>query len=441
MKFSELEALSRILKAYEKIRHIKRINDNLIEIVCDDDRFYFDMTRSNSCVFIAPKALIASKNYSAPFDVMLSKINQAKILDCLMLNKDRILRFCLQIQKSYKQEQMLLQFEFSGKHTNVILLTKDEIILEALRHIPAHKSSRFIKVGTKLTPPPPNPKPPIMQNLSKDEILEILKNNYNSLINTQLSLKKQNLISSLKKQKSKLENLLDSLPKKQDLIIQSQNLNANATLLLANLHKIKNYQTKITLNDFENNLVTITLPEARSPKEALNLMFKESKKLSKKAKNLHIQQEKLESKINFLAQQIDFVTKSNNLDDIKILTPQKSKKQTSKSSASEFESIFIEGFKISIGRNQSENQKLLESANADDLWLHIKDIPSSHMIIHCARQKLSQNVIEKAGEILVGLCKIQSGDFCVDYTRRKFVKILQGANVKYSKHQSLHYKK
>ena len=208
-------------------------------------------------------------------------------------------------------------------------------------------------------------------------------------------------------------------------------------MLLANLHKIKTYQTQITLKDFENNPITITLPKSRTPQEALNLMFKESKRLAKKAQNLHIQQENLESKINFINQEIAFISKSQNLDDLKILQPPKSKKLTS----SKFEHIFINGFKISIGRNQSENQELLESANANDLWLHIKDIPSSHMIIHCGKQNVSEDVIKKACEILVGLCKIQSGNFCVDYTKRKFVKIIQGANVKYSKQQSLHYKK
>ncbi len=437
MKFFELEALSKVLEAYEKIYRIKRISDNLIEVVCDSDIFYFDMTRSRSSVFIVPKPFIASKTYSAPFDIALSRCNGANILSCLMLNQDRILRFCLLAQKSYKQEVIFLQFEFSGKHTNVILLSKQEIVLEALRHIPAHKSSRCVKVGTKLLLPPLRSQITQNQNLDKNEILEILKNNYQTLISAQLTLKKQALISNLSKQQSKLKNLLDSLPQKQTLLSQSQNLQSQATLLLANLHKIKTYQTQITLKDFENNPITITLPKSRTPQEALNLMFKESKRLAKKAQNLHIQQENLESKINFLNQEIAFISKSQNLDDLKILQPPKSKKLAS----SKFEHIFIDGFKISIGRNKNENQELLGSANANDLWLHIKDIPSSHMIIHCGRQNVGENVIKKAGEILVGLCKIQSGNFCVDYTKRKFVKIIQGANVRYSKQQSLHYKK
>ncbi|WP_146739979.1 NFACT family protein [Helicobacter fennelliae] len=73
-----------------------------------------------------------------------------KIQDCFMVGGDRILRFVLLISKAYKQEHVFLQFEFSGKHTNIIVLNQDEVVLEALRHISPNKSFRCVKVGEKL---------------------------------------------------------------------------------------------------------------------------------------------------------------------------------------------------------------------------------------------------------------------------------------------------
>ena len=96
--------------------------------------------------------------------------------------------------------------------------------------------------------------------------------------------------------------------------------------------------------------------------------------------------------------------------------------------------------KISIGRNEREYIKLLESARADDLWMHIRDIPSSHLIIHCGKNALAESIIYKAGEILLGVSGLKQGDFLVDYTKRKFVKITSGACVIFSKHQSLRYR-
>ena len=63
------------------------------------------------------------------------------------------------------------------------------------------------------------------------------------------------------------------------------------------------------------------------------------------------------------------------------------------------------------------------------------------MIIFCGKARLRDEVLGKAGEILVGLCGVKAGNFRVDYTRRKFVKITQGANVVYGKYQSLEYRK
>ena len=46
------------------------------------------------------------------------------------------------------------------------------------------------------------------------------------------------------------------------------------------------------------------------------------------------------------------------------------------------EYISESGFKILVGRNNKQNDKLtLKQADKNDLWLHTKDIPGSHTII------------------------------------------------------------
>ena len=119
-----------------------------------------------------------------------------------------------------------------------------------------------------------------------------------------------------------------------------------------------------------------------------------------------------------------------------------SKTKDKSTQTKDIESFFIEGFKISVGRNAKENQRLLESAKADDLWFHIKDVPSAHLIIHCGKTMPTNAVIEKSVEILVGLYAVRKGggDFVVDYTKRRFVKPAQNAQVTYAKHKSIKYK-
>ena len=99
--------------------------------------------------------------------------------------------------------------------------------------------------------------------------------------------------------------------------------------------------------------------------------------------------------------------------------------------------FFIENFKVSIGRNWKENKALLESAKSEDMWLHIKDYPSSHMIIHSGKTKIPQVVLYKAGSILAHFSGLKTSNLQIDYTKRKFVKLANKANVTYAKEQSI----
>ena len=149
----------------------------------------------------------------------------------------------------------------------------------------------------------------------------------------------------------------------------------------------------------------------------------------------------MQEKIDFIASQIALVERFEDFGDVFALSHQKTQK-SSNIGARENESFFVEGFKISIGRNAKENQKLLGSAKADDIWLHIRDVPSAHMIIHCGKKMPSSTLLHKVAGILVGLYvgRKGAGDFVVDWTRRRFVKNAPGAQVVYAKHKSISYR-
>lgn len=451
----------------------------------DSITLYFDMTRGKSSIFTASQPIICAKKYNAPFDIALERLAKSEILSCALLDNDRVMRLKLLQKGSYKQSEVTIQFEFSGKHTNVILLNEAGLIIDALRHITLAQSSRPVRVGAPLAPIPKNPRAKMPESKNADsakkdfiradsgtpksnieskaaqdsaasinpaplmdsaQVLAMLAKNYEAKSAQDLQSKKQTLIARLTRARSKLGKLYAALPQSSALESKSKALRDDANLLLSHIHTLKPYQTSAILSDATESNPTSTLrevaiPLASAPQDAINQLFRESKKAAKKAKNIHKEAQNLKDKIDFLDKEIAFISQCTTLDMLQILTPQKSSTNASKASENNGVVMFIEGFKISVGRSEHENKALLESAKAEDIWLHIKDLPSSHMIIHCGKQKIPSEVIEKAGEILVGLSGTQAGDFCVDYTRRKFVKIMQGANVVYAKHQSLHYRK
>ena len=151
MKLSHLKQIRTYLEKFTKISAIYRVSDTIVKIAFDkNDEIYFDMQRSNSKIFRC-KSYARSKVYNAPFDVILSKrFNRASILSMELLNDDKILRIKTSIASAYKEETTFVQFEFTGKYTNIILLDETNKVLEALRHVDLFSSFREVRVGKTL---------------------------------------------------------------------------------------------------------------------------------------------------------------------------------------------------------------------------------------------------------------------------------------------------
>ena len=439
MKLDFLYHLALFFEKHSMVRSFRRIEDNIFKIQLDDMTCYLDFQKSRSSVFMSSEE-IQGKSYQAPFDLMLLKcVTHSKIISCKLDGNNRILIFHLLQQMSYKKLEFYLHLEFTGKHTNVILVDHNGCVIEALRHLNATRSSRVVKTGVILTPlaqreiafnPPPYDQEALIKNLYQ---------NYEVILKNQFREKKFSLLATFNRRLDRLREALALLKSPEKLQEEALRLSYHATLLLTHLHEIKPYAKKVSLMDFENHLVVIKMPDGcRNPQEAINKMFSQSKKLSQKAKGIHRERQNLEDKINFLEREINFILETQKFDHLLMLKTEKNKKESSKVC----EVFYIQGYKISIGRNQNENQMLLENAKANDIWMHICNLPSSHLIIHCGKNYPPFDVINRAGEILVGICSKtrNGGSFRVDYTLRKFVRIKEKSFVNYAKYQTLNYR-
>ena len=454
MTLAKVDALARFCACFERLVRIERVQDMVLRLTLDhchspelqvalngDTSFalYLSMVRGKSYAYTSKDTPLSPKHYNAPFDVALSKLHRSKILSSTLYDNDRILRLELLQQGSYKQSRAIVQFEFSGKHTNVIILNASGVVIEALRHISQVISCRPVKVGTPLAKMPPRPQtqePPI----ALESMPDILARAYTLANARELESMKHSLLAHYTRIKTRTQALLESLPKAEALLLESTQLQHKANLALMHLHTLKPYQTQVEITDESGELRHITLSASPTPQAAINGLFKEAKRLARKAKNIHKEATNLEEKISFLDKELAFIERASKLDTLAILLPQAKQSAKKKPQNEQAQVVFIQGIKISIGRNERENARLLESARADDVWLHIRDIPSSHLIIHCGKNTAPESTIYKAGEILLGVSGLKQGDFCVDYTKRKFVKIISGAQVVYSKHKSLHYR-
>lgn len=440
MKLYELQAIAKRLNDFSFISRARRVEDNTIELVFDkNESYFFTMTRGHSFVYKAPSQR-PIQSYNAPFDALLhSLLSASKILSVEVPGNDRILRIKVAPKSSYKDQIVVLQLEFTGKNTNAILLDEYGIIIEALRHIDAQSSFRVIRPGVALLELPPFE--------SKEEQGELT--DVDTFLEAQYAMVQEKKLRELKKQKlaatqkkiDKLKQLIANLPSETELETESVKYANNANLILANLYQIKPYDKKLETYNFEGQQVTIPFPKDIKVNRLSDYYFNLSKRAKNKARNIHIEKNNLESKKAFYENIYYALQQAHTPYELELLVPKRAKSLRKKEKLKEGELFWIEDYKVLVGRNSTENQKLLQLAKANDVWMHIRDIPSSHVIIRTDKQNLPESVIRAAAKLCVDFSVKNPGDYEVDYTKRKFVKVQEGSNVLYNQYNTIHVTK
>ena len=436
MKLYELQAIAKRLNDFTFISRARRIEDNTLEIMFDKSQsYFFNMTRGHSFIYKAPSQR-PLQGYNAPFDTLLhSLLSGSKLLSVDVPNGDRLLRFEIAPKSSYKDKIIYLQLEFTGKNTNAILIDDNEVIIEALRHIDADSSFRVIRPGMELLSIPPFERTEETKNI---ENIDMYLEEKFSEIQTKklLELKKQKL-STVSKKIKKFEQLLNKLPDKQKLETQASEFKDIGNLILSNLYQIKPYDSKLKTYDFEGKDVTIALPKDVKVNRIPDHYFNLSKRAKAKAKNVHIEQENLSSKMAFYENIYYALEQANAPYELELLVPKRAKSLRKKEKLREGELFWIEDYKVMVGRNSNENQKLLSIAKSNDIWMHTREIPGSHVIIRTDKQNLPESVLAAAAKLCVDFSTNHPGNYLVDYTKRKFVKVQEGSNVEYDKYQTI----
>ncbi|MBZ7945573.1 DUF814 domain-containing protein [Campylobacter sp. RM10532] len=430
MKYTELLQLKDFFSNFKKVDFIKRINDNVLELSLDRQKFIFDLSRMDSAIYTAK---LNAKNYHAPFDFMLKKyFSNALLKDVKVLQDNRILCFHTFTNKSYKSYENKIYFEFTGKNTNVIITDANEMIIEALRHI--DKSYRIVKPNIVLE---------LLKPYKMDDHYEKIvdfnlyfANKFKSISQNKIHQIKISKLAQIDKKIQNLNEILKSLEQEDLLIEKALEYRKKADILFANLSILKDYEREFELNDFEDKKIHFKLEI--SPKDSANLFYKNAKKLEQRARNLNIQRDNLEQKLNFALNLKELLRQAKDEFELEILLPKKSNRKSNENKESDHIAYFyIQEFKICVGKNEKGNEILLKNTKKDDLWFHVRDVPSSHVIIVSNKRSISEDVIEFAAKLCVSFSKLKKGSYWVDYTLRNFVKVQQKAFVNYVNFKSI----
>ncbi|WP_295053085.1 NFACT family protein [Sulfuricurvum sp.] len=436
MRFSYLKQIVAHMYPFTHIVAAYRANDTTVKLVFNrENSWNFEMARGNSAITIG-EVPNRGKVYQAPFDILLAKrLNRSAIQSITLHNNDKIIRITTTTSGSYKSETTILQLEFTGKHTNIILLDKEGIVLEALRHIDEDISTRSVRVGQPLGEIPPPPYEP--KEYPLDDIREYLIEEFRRRSNDKLNQLKLEKKALLEKRLAQLHRHLDALEEENSLLQEAQEAQHAGHLILANLETIKPYDKKVELMNFDGTPIVLELPSGcTTAARCAESFFKRSKKGKQKAIGLHQERSNLQAKIRHLALFIQTIAEASTPEEITLLFPAKTigSKHKPSDSIAEF---WIEGIKVSLGKSEKGNIELLHNAKARDIWMHLKDRPSAHLIISTDKQQLPEKLLEAAAKLCVDFSVFEKGRYLVDYTPRREVKIQEGANVLYTDYKTL----
>lgn len=237
----------------------------------------------------------------------------------------------------------------------------------------------------------------------------------------------------LKKDKSKIKKLNKQLS--QTKIMDKYNLFGE--LLTTYMSQIKRGEKSITLTNYYNNEeVKIPLNPEYSPSENAQSYYKKYRKLQNSIPHIKQQLQITTDEVNYLnsvlasLEYVDIEDVDGIIEELEesgyIKKKKKNRRKKRKKTVGEhFESST--GVPFVVGKNNIENDKLtMKLAQKNHYWLHVKDIPGSHVILETSHPD-DQSLLEAASVAAFYSKARESTKVPVDYIQVKHIRKPNGA--------------
>lgn len=368
--------------------------------------------------------------------------NNLKNDDSIILNKlDRIIETSEDKLAQYDGDYKLLYPTF-GKHIQRYLTQKDYTSMSVKQQweLLQHTEKQLLKGEYRIVIE--NEKP-VFSLLPIYDIIEELSDPIQA-INTffqqyvkQSSLikEKREVLSIIGNKINKTSSYLSKSKKKLKSLSYDSNYSQWADIIMANLHQIPTHIKEVSLQDFYNDLVPITikLKTALSPQKNAEVYYRKSKnqqlEINKLQESIDIktmQLSTMDTHRQCILQIIDLKSLRNYLKEHRLTKA----KQADKEAPKPYHIFERDGFQIWVGKNAKHNDTLTQKlSNKEDLWLHAKDVSGSHVLIkYKSGQPFSKSIIDYAAQLAAYYSKRKTDSLCpVIYTPKKFIRKIKGA--------------
>lgn len=191
---------------------------------------------------------------------------------------------------------------------------------------------------------------------------------------------------------------------------EAERLRTQAQWLLALQHTVVDGQSELVV-EVEEGVLRIPLEASMTPVEQAQVLYKRAAKAERAAVQVPLRRAQLVSDLEFLAQAESDLARATNQSEIEavrlllvesgLLGPQEKKTKAMRPPPSQPRRYRApDGARILVGRNARQNDALTFTiARADDLWLHVRGAPGSHVVIQSDGRAPAQETVLLAAQL------------------------------------------
>ncbi len=279
--------------------------------------------------------------------------------------------------------------------------------------------------------------------INDDSMSKILENYYATKdIKDRIHQRSSDLRKSIS---IKLDRLYNKLNKQEKELIDSENADiykVKGELITSYIYMIEKGMESIEVSNFydpEYKNIKISLNKNLTPSENAQKYFKKYNKMKTAKKEITSQMEITKEEVIYLENILLSIENCENIAELTDIREELTKvgylrgkvnsKKEIKLTTKPHEFISSDGFKILVGKNNKQNDHLtLKVASNDDIWMHTKNIPGSHVIIQTEGKEVSDETIFEGAMLAAYFSRSKlSSQVPVDYTKKKNIKKPNGA--------------
>ena len=247
-------------------------------------------------------------------------------------------------------------------------------------------------------------------------------------------------LAQLKSAQKRVQRQLDALASDEPAPGEPAALRVKAEWLLALSSQIAPDQETLEV-DLGDQTLEIKLDATKTPVVQAERYFDRAAKLERAAQIIPVRRAKLEADRDFLQQLESDVALAENQPELVAVEKEmqragllaqpmarQGKQKSGSAAAQPLRYVSPDGMAIVVGRNARQNDMVtFKIANADDLWLHVRDAPGSHVVVRSGGQPVSAETLESAAQLAAYYSKLR-GELAVPVavTQKRFVTRVPG---------------